>query len=180
MIKLDNPSLKPSAALIVSNRCFRYIHVGAFLHFIAIAGICLFAKGIQVLLNYEGQALEVYFFAWIILSWFAFWLPFFAELDAYCRFQNYKLLKDKLYINGFDHRLVKPFMYSKCQRISILIAAKDLRIEDQVNDYFYKEGYRWYHFIPDLVVTNPLVLGYKKFWDKILFTKYYELQNFYW
>ena len=39
MIKLDNPSLKPSAAVIASNRCFRYIHVGAFLHYFRLAEV---------------------------------------------------------------------------------------------------------------------------------------------
>lgn len=180
MVKSKNIALQPPKMLIAYHRIIRYMHIGAFLHFMAVFGIWLFVKGVQELLNYQDQVLDVYFYAWSLLTWFGFWLPFFSELDAYSRYQNYKLIKDKLYVNGYDQRLIRPFMYSKCQRISISIAAKDLGFSNEVKGFFYRQGYRWYHILPDTWINNPLVLFYKKFWHKILFTRYYQLQNFYW
>jgi len=180
MVKSKTITLQPPKLLIMYHHFMRYMRVGAFLHFIAIFGIWLFFKGIQELAAYQEHALDITFFGWAILTWFGFWLPFFCELDAYSRYQNYKLVKDKIYSNGFDHRLIRPFMYSKCQRIAVLTAAKDLKLSDKVNDYFFQQGYRWYHIMPDTWVRNPFVLCHKKFWDKILFTRHYQLQNFHW
>ena len=180
MVKSKDIALRPSKLLIAYQRSLRYFYIGAFLHFMALIGVFLFTIGIDELLAYQNKGLDFNFYIWLILTWWGFWLPFFSELDAYSRYQNYKLVKDKLHVNGFDHRLVKPFMYSKCQRIAVLVAAKDLQLADQVNSYFHSQGYRWYHILPDTWTKNPFVLFYKKFWDKILFTQYYQLQNFYW
>ena len=180
MVKSKNIALKPAKLVVAYQRFSRYLYIGAFLHFVAVFGIYLFLEGTQELLVYQSKPSDIYLYMWIVLAWFGFWLPFFAELDAYSRYQNYKLIKDKLFVNGFDNRLIRPLMYSKCQRIAILVAAKDLKINNEVNAYFYKAGYRWYHFLPDLFIKNPLILFHKKFWDKILFTRYYKLQNFYW
>lgn len=180
MVKTENKALKPSKMAIIFYRFMRYIQVGAFLHLMAIFGLWLFINGLQILFLYKNQTIDFYFYKWLLLTWIGFVLPFFSELDAFGRYQNYKLIKDKLHINGFDYRLVRPFMYSNCQRISILTAAADLNCADKVKAYFYTQGYRWYHVFPQVWIRNPLVLFHKKFWEKILFTRYYQLKNFYW
>ena len=180
MVKSKNIALQPPKMLIAYHRFIRYMYIGAFLHIAAFAGVWLFITGVQELMAYQNLTLDFGLYIWILLTWSGFWLPFFSELDAYSRYQNYKLIKDKLYVNGLDHRLIKPFMYSKCQRISVMVAAKDLKCAEDVKHYFYHQGYRWYHILPDTWIQNPFLIFHKKFWDKILFTRYYQLQNFYW
>ena len=68
----------------------------------------------------------------------------------------------------------------KVNRDSVLVAAEDLNYINKAEDFFYESGYRWYHILPDRFVKNPFVIFRKEFWYKILFTKKYQLQNFYW
>ena len=116
----------------------------------------------------------------LFLAVWSFTIPFFAIFDARGRYQNYKQVKDTLFNMGYDQRLLRPFMHSKCQRDAVVVAANDLGYSSEVKAYFYKAGYRWYHVLPDAFMANPLVLFSSVFWKRILFTKKYELQNFYW
>ena len=47
-------------------------------------------------------------------------------LDARSRFQDYKRAKDLFFENGFKSRIAKIYVYSKCQRDAVRVAAKDL------------------------------------------------------
>ena len=179
MVKSNLNSLTPSLFLIYWSRFIRYFKVGFYLHLMAVLGFWLFWIGIQGLLN-QNFEWNLLFFKSIIFIWFGFVLFLFSELDAFGRYQNYKLIKDKLHELGFDGRLVKPFMYSNCQRIAILVAAVDLNCASEVKRYLYQKGYRWYHILPETWTRNPIILFRKSFWEKILFTKPYQLQNFYW
>src|SRR5215467_4364764 len=78
-------------------------------------------------------------------------LPLMAQFDARSRYQNYKLIKDNLYIYGFQKRLLKPFIKSRCQRDAIKAAAGELGILHLCTEYFRDSGYRWYHLLPDVV-----------------------------
>ena len=180
MAKSSVKTSKPSVFTIIKNRFVRFGKVGFSLHLIACFGLWLFLVSIQELLVYRIEAIDMEFYGWLFLTWIGFVLPFFSEMDAYGRYQNYKLIKDKLFELGFDGRLVRPFMYSNCQRFAILIAAIDLNYADKVKSYFLKNGYSWYHILPETWLKDPLLLFKKNFWEKILFTKYYKLQNFYW
>ena len=53
-------------------------------------------------------------------------IPFFPQLDAWSRYQNYKMLRDEFYYYGFQPRLIKPFIKSRCQRDAVLAAAEAL------------------------------------------------------
>ena len=180
MVKSDNAILQPSVFTIKKNQFIRYVRVGIFLHLIAALGIWLFIESAQELLVYRISEIDYGFYIMLWLASLGLVLPFFSEMDAYGRYQNYKIIKDKLYELGFDLRLVRPFMYSNCQRFAILIAAIDLKCSDEVKRYFLENGYSWYNVMPDRWLKDPLGLFKKDFWEKILFTKYYKLQNFYW
>lgn len=150
-----------------------YLRVGYLLHIVTFIGLllsyCLF-----------------YFFD--ILSWLAIdntliktiilspllVIPLIAQLDIRSRYQNYKLVKDNLYIYGFQTRLLKPFIKSSCQRDAVKVAADELGMLHQCREYFKSNGYKWYHLIPDIVLKNPSVLFTKNFWSTTLFTKTYH------
>jgi len=101
-------------------------------------------------------------------------LPLFAQLDARSRYQNYKLVKDNLYTYGFKTRFLKPFIKSSCQRAAVKVAAVELGMLHQCREYFKRNGYKWYHLIPDIVLKKPSVLFTKNFWSTTLFTKTYH------
>jgi len=103
-----------------------------------------------------------------------FGLPLIAQLDIRSRYQNYKLVKDNLYIYGFQTRLVKPFIRSSCQRDAVKVAADELGMLHQCREYFKSNGYKWYHLVPDIVLKKPSVLFTKNFWSTTLFTKTYH------
>lgn len=180
MVKSPSLLSAPSGYLLFRNRMLRYLRVGYFLHGSALVALicCYFA--LESGLVYENGE-------WMVISWertllgaFLFTSPIFAEMDAYGRFQNYKQVKDLMYTKGYDERILRLFSFSKCQRDAVIVASKDLGLEKEVNDFFFRMGYRWYHILPDIVVENLLVLLHPEFWKRILFTPYYKLQNFYW
>ncbi len=181
MVKSETVQIQPSVYSIKMNKFIRFIKVGYFLHVMAFIGIFLFFFGFLKILEWN-ESPNGYFnlIAYSLILYQGLSLPFFAELDALGRYQNYKQVKDKLFELGFDERLIKPFMYSKCQRDAVVIAAGDLSCKINVQEYFYRNGYRWYHVFPDVFLKNPLVLFQKTFWTKILFIKHYQLKNFYW
>ena len=74
-----------------------------------------------------------------------------ALLDARSRFQDYKRAKDLFFENGFKSRIAKIYIYSKCQRDAVRVAAKDLGLLEQLNYFYQTQGYRWYHIFPDFV-----------------------------
>ena len=180
MLKTYLTDYKPSKTLIFYNQFIRFIKVGRSLHIIALIGAGLFFLGLQKFDLIPISSFEFSNYFWLFIVFFGFILPIIAELDTLGRYQDYKLIKDIFYKNGYDNRLIKLFMNSKCQRDSVLVAADDLELRKKTEDFFYKSGYRWYHLLPDRFVENPLVIFRKGFWFKILFTKKYQLQNFYW
>ncbi len=101
-------------------------------------------------------------------------LPLFPQLDAYSRYQNYKQLRDLFYVYGFEKRIAKKFTISRCQRDAVMQAAKELGYVKQCKEYFYANGYRWYHFFPDFVFSNPKFLLSKKFITTTFLVKRYH------
>ena len=101
-------------------------------------------------------------------------MPLFAQLDARSRFQNYKLIKDHLYLYGFQQRIVKPFVKSRCQRDAVIAAAEELGLAEHCKAYFKSFGYKWYHLFPDVIFKTPAILLTKNFWQTTLFTKTYH------
>lgn len=83
--------------------------------------------------------------------------------DGLCRFREYKRIKYLLLRYGFRHRILKHIVKSKCQRDAILLAAKETGLYKETKDYFSKCGYRWYHILPDQIVSQPLYFFHPQF-----------------
>jgi hypothetical protein len=58
--------------------------------------------------------------------------------------------------------------------MAVETAADELGIGPEVRAYFYEKGYRWFHFIPDFMVRDPLFFFRRYFWDRTFLEKYYE------
>jgi hypothetical protein len=150
-----------------------YLEVGGWLHMIALLSF-FFSTG---------------FFRWVLKDhdpadwpeslWLGFLflhlvtLPLFAELDAYSRFQDYKLMKDLLYHYGFQTRIIRSFRFSRCQRMAAFYAARDLGYKYKITGYFKACGYRWYHILPDFLWSDPAYLVSGHFWTTTFFTRTY-------
>lgn len=119
---------------------------------------------------------EAYFSAifWLGCVLFAFSHIFLVIMDAWSRFQNYKRIKDNLYVHGFSPKIAAPYMGSKCQRTAFMVAAKELGLEKEVTIYYDKIGIRWYHFIPKFMIDDPLFLFRKSFVSRTFLEKYYK------
>lgn len=100
--------------------------------------------------------------------------PIYPQCDARSRYQNYKQVKDHLYLYGFQSRIVKPFSFSRCQRDAVLAAAEELGMEKQCKEYFIAQGHYWYHILPDFLFHHPAYLFHKAFWLNTFFAKYYK------
>ncbi len=180
MIKLPSAIDRPSVSKIRTERFLRFIKVGAFLHVMALVSVVIMFVSARIALEFYDDGFYVKTVIWAAVAAWAFTVPFFSELDALGRYQNYKQIKDSMYEMGYDHRLVRPFIHSKCQRDAVVVAGDDLGCQNEVKKFFKDQGYRWYHILPDAFVKNPFVLFHSLFWKRILFTKRYQLKNFYW
>ncbi|MGB5394466.1 MAG: hypothetical protein WBN16_09475 [Lutimonas sp.] len=178
MLKYFPPYEESVHLLVYGKRILRFLMVGYFLHLFFGLGMFLFILGLEAFFNSNS---DFHHHIWsIIFSIYGLGLALFAEADALGRYQNYKQIKDTIYKIGFDTRLIRPFMYSKCQRDAVLMAVKDLGFEQETKQYFKEQGYRWYHILPDAFVKNPFIVFYGQFWANILFTKKYNRQYFLW
>lgn len=155
-------------------KIWNYLEVGRWLHFIALAAAVLsvyffnLAMEAHWMNNTNGNIIFGY------LSFHFSTIPFFAELDAYSRFQNYKLVKDLIYRYGFQDRFIRALRHSKCQREAAFFAARDLGCKKMLVSFYQKCGYRWYHILPDFVWTHPHYLVSKHFWFTTFFVKTYN------
>ncbi|HEX3025359.1 MAG TPA: hypothetical protein VHP12_09125 [Chitinophagaceae bacterium] len=153
-----------------------YLKLGHLLHLMTLLEIILLVVLFQTLqINtwlHEGNL----FFRTIFLVPFIT-APFFPQFDAYSRYQNYKLIKDHLFVHGFEQRIVKPFIKSRCQRDAVMVAAEELGMKKDCTKYFYHHGYRWYHLLPDFLFTQPQTLTCKAFWLNTFFVKYYQSKH---
>ena len=150
-----------------------YLKVGYLLHLFTLVEIFFLYSvyklfEIDVWLNEDFFALKL-----LLLSPFIS-MPIFPQLDARSRYQNYKMLRDQFYYYGFQSRIVKPFIKSRCQRDAALAAAGELSFAKICRKHFYEKGYRWYHLFPDFVFTKPQFLLTKHFWLTTFFAKKYK------
>ena len=150
-----------------------YYRLGYLLHFMTIAEVVLivaFFKQFHLLAwAQEGNP----FIRWFLLFCLVF-PPIFPQCDARSRYQNYKQVKDHLFLYGFQSRIIKPFSHSRCQRDAVLAAAEELGYKTECKNYFKKQGYKWHHLMPDFLVKNPQFLFNKQFWLSTFFVKTYK------
>lgn len=162
-------------------RIIRYIQTGYLLHLMGTLSIMLtyfFGNKFLILLFNKGSSGSLILNGCASLYFFT--LIFFSMLDARSRYQNYKMAKDRLFKYGFDKRLLKPFVFSRCQRDAIRTAARDLNYGREWEQLRLELGFRWYHILPHLLVRHPGMLFTKKYWSKTLFVSTYHSKYFLW
>jgi len=171
---------KHNSSVILYKRAGQFVKVAFLLHLTSILGLAIFLKfGILTVSALENGN-RYFCFMYGYFSVFGIVLIFFAQMDAYSRFQNYKLAKDLFFENGFQKRVVNLFICSRCQREAIRIAAIDLGIIDELNAYYTSLGYQWFHFIPVFTFHNPMVFITWNFWKKTFFATPYKSKYFSW
>lgn len=152
----------------------RYWKVGKLLHFVAFLAFLIALQSYLVLQNLNADISTSHWLMWLLIFISFFNMSVLAELDGYSRFQNYKQIKDQLYLNGYQERLLKPLSKSSCQRAAAMLAGDELGIKNKIANYFFSRGYRQYHIIPDFVFNNPILFFTPYFWRSTFFTPYYK------
>jgi len=158
---------------IVARNIFSYLKAGRLLHLITFLELtisfCLFYFGDIFSWLSEGNIpLKLTALSPVV------GMPLFAQLDARSRYQNYKLVKDHLYMFGFQKRILKPFIKSRCQRDAARSAAGELGMTLKCKEYFKENGYKWYHLFPDAIFKKPSILSTRDFWVTTLFAETYH------
>lgn len=170
-----------SARKVMLMKMIRYLQTGYLLHLMGIFSMGMFyffGKGFLIQMESEADLWKLILFGYATLYFFT--LIFFSQFDARSRYQNYKMIKDKFYEYGFDARLLKPFIFSRCQRDAISVAAREFSFEKEWKRLTYKSGFRWYHILPRIIVRRPQMLFTKEYWSKTLFVKTYISKYFLW
>lgn len=160
------------AESVFSPSAWSYFRAARTLHIMTVLEVLLFLVAFNAPIV-DGASTHEIFLRIIILSFFGS-LPVFSQLDARSRYQNYKRLKDRIRMRGFDARLLKPLRKSRCLRDAALAAADELGFGGQCRDYFRATGYRWWHLLPDFVFTTPQFLLTRRFWQSTFFLEKYE------
>ena len=151
-----------------------YLRAGYFLHFMTLAELASFCIAYSYFpISFEALTAAGIFFKLILLSFLAV-LPLFSQLDARSRYQNYKQLKDQLFFYGFDKRIFKPILLSRCQRDAAMAAAGELGYGNRCRHYLRTCGYRWYHLVPDFIFRAPYLLLTRAFWRRTFFMPTYR------
>lgn len=72
-----------------------------------------------------------------------------SEWVAANSLNKYERLKKDLERFGWDERLIKPHIRTWCGRHIARIAAIDCGFRNEVDKYYSRKDYKWYHFKPD-------------------------------
>ncbi len=149
---------------------YRYYMVGRFLH---VTALLAFSIAIFSLfrVNFEQNDGSIWWLAVLIVFGS---MGMLAQMDAYSRFQNYKQVKDQVFLNGYQERILHALLRSSCQRDAARFACDELDMGKEARNYFYKNGYRWYNIIPDFVFQYPLFFFSSFFWRTTFFAPYYK------
>ncbi len=150
-----------------------YILVGRLLYASLILFILesyLFWKQLKIALSNEIWYVIAF---WAVCFLFSFVHIFLVIMDGWSRFQDYKRAKDLFYAHGFQPRIARSFIRSKCQRMSAIVAANELNLTQDIKEYYSHRGVRWYHFIPYFMVNDPLFIFKKHFWSRTFLEKNY-------
>jgi hypothetical protein len=152
----------------------KYYKVGRFLHLVALMSFGITTFAIIKLLSINNAIDDNNYLLWLAAMIVFGSMGVLAELDGFSRFQNYKQLKDQLFLNSYQERLLKPMLRSSCQRDAALISCEELGLGKEVRMFFKSKGYEWYHIIPDFVFQYPLFFFSAFFWRTTFFTPYYK------
>ncbi|MBW2963027.1 hypothetical protein [Mesonia aestuariivivens] len=116
---------------------------------------------------------DIYTLFWLGCFLFSFTHIFLVLLDSWSRFQNYKRLKDQLFMYGFQAKIANNYKVSKCQRRALKVACYELNLQYEYHRYLNLCHIKWYHFIPYFMVEDPLFLFKKHFWSRTFLEKPY-------
>lgn len=152
---------------------YTYIKLGYLLHLMTIAELYIIVNCFRTFDLIEWMQNDYTLIKSIALFLFVT-APIFPQCDARSRYQNYKQVKDHLYLYGFQSRIVKPFSFSRCQRDAVLTAAEELGLDKPCKEYFESQGYCWYHILPNFLFHRPTYIFHKAFWLNTFFAKYYK------
>lgn len=158
---------------MLTKRIISYLRAGCLLHLITLFEMVFFS-GLYFTFDIFSWLKSDFLFLKLVALSPTVCMPLFAQLDARSRYQDYKLVKDHLHVYGFQRRILKPFLKSRCQRDAAKAAASELGMSQQCEDYFKGRGYKWYHIYPDMIFTRPELLLTKNFWLTTLFAKTYH------
>lgn len=165
-------------------RGIQYFRVGKLLHLMSALGVAAFFQSGQYALTKFNDTLVWSGLGYGYISIYGLVLIGFSQMDAWCRYQNYKMVKDLFFENQDSRqqkkRIADIFSVSKCQREAVKVAAKDLGWIRELSEHYKQSGYRWYHLIPDRVIEKPKVLFTRVYWKKTLFVRYYSSKHFLW
>jgi hypothetical protein len=150
-----------------------YFYAAMLLHFITIMELLAMVFLVPVLVAMpQNESVDVVIkIAGMLLL---FCLPILAQLDARSRFQNYKQFGDQFCRYGFDRRILKPAVKSRCQRDAALFAAREAGFKDECTQYLRFLGYRWYHLLPEFLFRRPGLLFTPYFWRTTFFLPTYR------
>jgi hypothetical protein len=160
--------------LIYRPKYISYLKVGRLLHIITIAELVAIIVLIPHVPDFISESNLGLLFLKSYALVYMIWLPVSAQLDARSRFQNYKQIKDQLYLNGFQQRILKPVLKSRCQRDAAAVAAMELGYHEQCKQYFSSNGFRWYHLLPAWVFAKPQYLFTVYFFKTTFFASFYH------
>ena len=154
-----------------------YLRAGLLLHIITLLEISLLAVLAPKLLlfktGFQTETIPVNAGIFLFLAT----LPIFSQLDARSRFQNYKRVKVQFMNFGFDRRLLRPLLKSRCQRDAAQAAADELGYGSRCRAFYNYRGYRWYHLTPDFLFDDPRVLISRQFWKSTFFLPAYPIEK---
>jgi hypothetical protein len=150
-----------------------YLFAGKLLHIITLLETMLIIILLPLIMPLETGGSYILWFLKYYFIFFLFSLPVFSQLDARSRYQNYKQIKDQIYFYGYDERIFKPTLKSRCQRDAAWLSAQELGYGAQCKQYFYSCGYRWYHVFPDFLFSKPQFLFTLYFWRTTFFSPRY-------
>ncbi len=155
------------------NSVVSYLRAGLLLNCLTLAEFSLLcAAAPELLPNDSDCLLKNIGKGWLLI--FLASLPVFSQLDARCRYQDYKRVKDLFLRFGFDTRILKTLLKSRCQRDAAMVAALESGHGESCRAFYYRQGYRWYHILPDFLFSSPQFLVSRHFWQSTFFLKTYH------
>jgi hypothetical protein len=158
--------------MIAMSSMVSYLRAGFLIHIITLLEISLLAALVPKILPAKfGSHMEASFNAGILF--FLTILPVMFQLDARSRYQEFKRIKDQFSRFGFDCRLLKPLVRSRCQRDAARAAAYELGYGRPCCEFYRSLGYRWYHLMPNFIFNNPRFLISRQFWKSTFFLSTY-------
>ncbi|MDT0293988.1 hypothetical protein ACFQ3R_06610 [Mesonia ostreae] len=131
-----------------------------------------FIYGRFLIHSYQKES-SFWIFFWMVCFIFSFVHIFLVLMDGWSRFQNYKRVKDQFYMYGFITKTANHYKGSKCQRNAILVASKELGLEREAISFYKRQGIKWYYFIPQFMVKDPLFMLKNSFWSRTFMEKKY-------